>query len=163
MAKEKDKEVAVQKSSESLPQRFDQQIERLFDDFFRRRWPRPFGFEWPSSASLPAEPALPRVDVVDKEDHVLVRAELPGMSKEDIDVSVTDNTITIKGSVRKEEQKEEGEYHRREIYSSTVSRTVSLPSEVDAEGATAQLKDGMLEVTLRKSARAKRTRVEVQS
>jgi len=159
----KEKEVAVQKGSESLPQRFDQQIERLFDDFFRRRWPRPFSFEWPSPPSLPAEPAMPRVDVLDKEDHLLVRAELPGMAKEDIDVSVTENSITIKGSTKKEEQKDEGEYHRREIYSSTVSRSVALPADVDPDAATAQLKDGMLEVMLPKSARAKRKKLDVQS
>jgi HSP20 family protein len=159
----KDKEVSVQKTSEASPARFDQQIERMFDDFFRRRWPRPFSFDWPSFANAPAEPAVPRVDVIDKEDHLLVRAELPGMTKDDIDVSVTDDSITIKGSVRKEESKDEGDYHRREIYSSTVSRTVALPGEVDAEGATAQLKDGMLEVKLPKSARAKRKRVDVQS
>jgi HSP20 family protein len=159
----KEKEVAVQKGSESLPQRVDQQIERLFDDFFRRRWPRPFSFEWPSLPSLPAEPAMPRVDVVDKEDHLLVRAELPGMAKDDIDVSVTENSVTIKGSVKKEEQKDEGEYHRREIYSSTVSRTVALPADVDPDAATAQLKDGMLEVKLPKSVRAKRKKLDVQS
>lgn len=159
----KDKEISVQKTSESLPQRFDQQIERMFDDFFRRRRPRPFGFDWPSFANAPAEPLMPRVDVLDKEDHLVVRAELPGMTKDDIDVSVTDDSITIKGSLRKEQETDEGEYHRREIHSSTISRTVALPGEVDADGATAQLKDGMLEVKLPKSARATRKRVDVQS
>jgi HSP20 family protein len=106
---------------------------------------------------------MPRVDVLDKEDHLVVRAELPGMTKDDIDVSVTDDSITIKGSLRKEQETDEGEYHRREIHSSTISRTVALPGEVDADGATAQLKDGMLEVKLPKSARATRKRVDVQS
>jgi len=160
----KDKDIAVQKAPESsAPQRFDQQIERVFDDFFRRRWPRPFGFDWPASATAAAETAVPKVDVIDKEDHLLVRAELPGMTKDDIEVSVSDNAITLKGSLRKDAETTEGEYHRREIYSSFVSRTVALPSEVDADGATAQLKDGMLEVKLPKVARAKRKRVEVQA
>jgi HSP20 family protein len=162
MAKEKD--VTVQKDNGSSPaQRFDQQIERLFDDFFRRRWPSSLGFDWPKLSAAPTETALPRADVIDKEDHILVRAELPGMSKDDIEVSVSDNTITLKGSIRKEEEKDEGEYHRREIYSQVVSRTISLPSEVDADGAKATLKDGMLEVYLPKAARAKRKRVDVQS
>lgn len=158
----KEKEVSVQKSQESTPQRFDQQVERLFDDFFRRRWPSPFGFDWPKFGAA-AELPMPRVDVVDKSDHLLVRVELPGMTKDDIEVSVSDNSITLKGSMRKEEDKEEGEYHRREIFSQVVARTVALPSEVDAEGARAQLKDGLLEVTIPKVARAKRKRVEVQS
>jgi len=159
----KDKEVAVRKVSETVPQRLDQQIERLFDDFFRRRWPRSFSFDWPNLSGAITEPALPRIDVIDKESHLLVRAELPGMTKDDIEVSVSDNTVTLKGSIRKEEEKEEGEYHRREIYSQFVSRTVALPSEVDANGASAQLKDGMLEVTIPKVARAQRKRVEVKS
>lgn len=158
----KDKEVSVQKAAESAPQRFDQQIERLFDDFFQRRWPRPFGLEWPSFGTR-LETQMPRIDVIDKEDHVLVRAELPGMSKDDIEVSVSDSTLTVKGSVHKEEEKEEGEYHRREIMSQVVSRTITLPCEVDGEGAKAKLTEGMLEVTIPKVPRSKRMKIDVES
>jgi HSP20 family protein len=162
MAKQKD--VSVQKDPATTPsQRFDQQLERLFDDLFRRRWPGAFGSDWPKLSLPSAEMVLPRVDVVDKNDHLLVRAELPGMSKDDIEVSVSASTITVKGSVRTEAEQDEDEYHRREIFSQVVSRTVSLPSEVDADGATATLKDGMLEVSLPKVARARRKRIDVQS
>jgi HSP20 family protein len=158
----KDKEVSVKKAGESVPQRFDQQIEGLFDDFFQRRWPRPFGLDWPSFGAR-LETQVPRVDVVDKEDHVLVRAELPGMTKDDIEVSVSDSTLTVKGSVHKEEEQDEGEYHRREIVSQVVSRTITLPCEVDGEGAKARLSEGMLEVTIPKAPRSKRTKIEIGS
>ena len=159
---ERKQDVPVQRASEPVPQRFDQQVERLFDDFFRRRWPRSFSFEWPSFAGT-AENTAPRIDVIDKEDHLLVRAELPGMTKDDIEVSVTANAVMLKGSTRREEKSAEGEYHRREIFSSSIARTIALPTEVDADRATATLKDGMLEVNVPKSSRAARRRIEVTS
>jgi HSP20 family protein len=161
---EKKQDVAVQRPSDAMPQRFDQQVERLFDDFFRRRWPRPFSFEWPSFAGASgSESAMPRIDVIDKEDHLLVRAELPGMTKDDIEVSVTANAVMLKGSTQREEKSGEGEYHRREIYSASVARTIALPTEVDADSATAALKDGILEVKVPKSSRAARRRIEIAS
>jgi len=159
---ERKQDIPVQRGPDAMPQRFDQQVERLFDDFFRRRWPRPFSFEWPSFAGT-AENAMPRIDVIDKEDHLLVRAELPGMTKDEIEVSVTANAVMLKGATRREEKSGEGEYHRREIYSASVARTIALPTEVDADGATATLKDGMLEVSVPKSSRAARRRIEVTS
>lgn len=147
------------KQSAATPQRLDQQIERLFEDFFNRRWPAPG--RWPRWDEV--ESTTPRVDVVDRENDVLVRAELPGMSKEDVDVSISGDAITIKGSTRKEEEHEDGDYHRREIVSSTVSRTVALPGEVDGDQAKAQLKDGMLEVIIPKVEKAKRKRIQVGS
>lgn len=157
----KDKEVAVKQSGDAAPQRFDQQVERLFEDFFNRRWLRPFS-DW-SLADTRLDSQAPKVDVMDREDEVVVRAEMPGMTKDDIDVSVSDNTVTLKGAMRKEEEKEEGDYYRREIISSYVSRTVPLPCEVDGEQAKARLKDGMLEITLPKAAKAKRKRIDVES
>jgi HSP20 family protein len=157
----KDKQVPVKQAGEVPPQRFDQQVERLFEDFFNHRWLRPFsGF---GSGETPLGSRTPRVDVVDRDNDLLVRAEMPGMAKDDIDVSVSDNTITLKGSVRKEQEEDEGDYHRREIFSSYVSRTVSLPCAVDGDRAKARLKDGMLEVTLPKAETARRKRIDVES
>ena len=158
MAKDTDVPVKQSQSRENAPVRFDQQIERLFEDFFNRRWLRPA--EWPLWEGFEAK--TPRVDVLDRENEVLVRAELPGMSKDDIDVSVSGNTVTVKGTTRQEEEKEAGDYHRREIVSSYVSRTVTLPSEVDGDQAKAQLKDGLLEISLPKVEKARRKRIQVE-
>ena len=161
--KTEEKEVAVKKGTEPRETRFDLHLERLFDDFFRRRWTRPLLHDWSALTPELPDADAPRVDVLDKGEHLLVRAELPGISKEDIEVSVTGNSISLKGSSRKEEEHEEGAYHRREISSAFISRTVTLPNEVDPDGAKAQLRDGMLEVTLPKSARARQKRVEVEA
>jgi HSP20 family protein len=156
----RDKEVDVRRSNQAPPQRLDQQVERLFEDFFNRRWLRPFASF--GSGDPQIEARVPRVDVVDRDDDLLLRAEMPGMSKDDIDVSVSDNSVTVKGSVRKESEESEGDYHRREIVSSYVSRTVPLPCSVDGDKAKARLKDGMLEVTLPKVASSKRKRLDVE-
>lgn len=155
----KDKEVTTPQPRQTAPARLEDQMERLFEDFFGRRWLRPW--QWPRGEGIEAR--MPPVDVVDRENEVLVRAELPGMAKEDIEVSVSGNTITVKGSTRKEEKKEDGDFHRREIVSSSVSRTVTLPSEVEGDKARAQLKDGILEITLPKQEKAQRKRIQVES
>lgn len=159
MSEEKD--VPVKKEA-SAPARLDEQIESLFEDFFNRRWLRPFSMDWPAwPAKL--ETKAPKIDVIDRESELVVRAELPGFAKEDLDVNVTRNAVTVKGSSRKEEEKEEGEYHHREIVSRTVSRTVPLPCEVDSASAKAKLKDGMLEVTVSKAKGAENKRIEIES
>lgn len=157
----KEKEVPV-KSQESTPARFDQQIEHLFEDFFNRRWLRPFSTDWPAWPSK-LEAKAPKVDVVDRESEVFVKAELPGFGKDEIEVNVTGNSITVKGSARKEEEKDEENYHQREIVSSYVSRTVPLPCEVDGDNAKASLKEGMLEVTIPKAKSAASKRIEIES
>ena len=159
MAEEKD--VPVKKDA-SAPARLDEQIESMFEDFFNRRWLRPFSMDWPTwSAKLDAK--APKIDVIDRESELVVRAELPGFNKDDLDVNVTRNSVTVKGSSRKEEEKEEGQYHHREIVSRTVSRTVPLPCDVDSASAKAKLKDGMLEVTVAKAKGAENKRIDIES
>ena len=157
----KEKEVAVQRNGESLPQRFEHQFERMFDDFFRRRWPRALNFDWPARPELARENGSPRVDVVDGADAVTVRAQLPGVAAKDVEVSVSDNTITIRGTCSHEETRQEGDYWQREIHEGESARTLTLPSYVDADRASAKLKDGLLEVTLPKTEQAKRQRIAV--
>lgn len=133
-------------------------FERMMEDFLGRSWLRPLRWEphaWP-------EARAPRVDVVDREKDILVRAEIPGVKREDLDVSVSDSTVTIKGETRTEERHEKGDYYRCEIASGAFSRTVALPAEVDGDKAEARFTDGMLELTLPKAKQARRRRVEVK-
>jgi len=157
----KEKEVPVLRSAESFPQRFEHEFERVFDDFFRRRWPRALSFDWPQLPGLSRENGAPRMDVVDGADAFTVRAELPGVAAKDVEVSVSDNTITVKGTCSHEETRQEGDYWQREIHEGASTRTLSLPSHVDADRASAKLKDGLLEVTLPKAEQAKRQRIAV--
>ena len=138
-------------------------IERMFDDFLSRKWLRPFSWDLPSWGRLaPFEGRLPKVDVIDREDEVVVHAELPGVRKDDLDVSVSENVLTIKASTRQEEKEEKGEYYRRERSVGTFTRTLTLPSGVDDSKAKATFNEGLLELVFPKLMAAKRQRIKVE-
>ncbi len=141
-----------------------EEMERMFDNYFSRGWMRPFRSEWPSFSRLaqPFEGKSPSVDVIERDDAVIVKAELPGVDKKDIDVSVTSNTVTIKGSTSHEEKEEKGDYYRCEMSRGSYQRTLSLPADVDEGKAKAKLKDGILELTLPKVTKSKRKSIKVE-
>ena len=105
---------------------------------------------------------LPEVDVIDQDSSIMVRAALPGVKKDNLEVSSTDRTITIRGKTREETREEKGEYYRHEISTGNFLRTVSLPAAVDESRIKAKFKDGLLEVTLPKLESAKRHTVKVE-
>ena len=88
---------------------------------------------------------------------------MPGVSKEHLQVNVTDNALTLKGEVREDTPTAEKHYHRREFHSGAFARTITLPTTVQAEQATAQLKDGILEVTIPKREETKAQDVPIQT
>ena len=138
-------------------------IEKIFEDFFPRSMLRQFKNEWPSTSTLaaPFEGRMPKVDVIDRDDEIFVRAELPGVDKKDIDISMTDYTLTIKGETKKQEKEEKGDYYRCETSQGSYIRTLSLPAEVNSDKAKSSFKDGVLELTLPKMERAKRRTIKV--
>jgi HSP20 family protein len=121
---------------------------------------RPMRWEW-FSWPEPVMPS-PKVDVLDRDNEVLVRAELPGVKKEDLEVSMTDNTVTIKGTTSHEEKEEKGDYYRHEISKGSFSRTVTLPGDVDSDKCKTRFKDGVLELTVPKVEKAKRRTIKVE-
>jgi HSP20 family protein len=138
----------------------DRFFDRMFDDFWRL--PSLFGPEsrWPARE---LRLRVPPVDVYEEGDHVVVKTELPGLSKDDIELTLTPDTLTIKGEKKKEEKVEEKDYHRWERSYGSFMRTVALPVEVKSEAADAQFKDGVLTVRLPKSPQAKRRTVEIKA
>lgn len=152
---------------EAVPRRelhlFDE-MDRLFDALFHRGWLRPFRESWPEWAGLGEtfEMTAPRVDLIDREDELLVRAEVPGVEKKDLEVDLSGQMLTIRGERRREEKKEEGEYFRSEIARGSFSRTLRLPEEVDFEKARAEFADGMLEIHLPKTHKTERRRIAVE-
>lgn len=124
---------------------------------------RPFHLDLPSFRDLSTnfEERMPKVDVIDRDAEVMVRAEVPGVDKDDLDVSVTDHTVTIKGKTRHEEKEEKGDYYCCEISSGSFSRTVALPSDVDTESVEASFKDGVLELKMPKVAKAQRRTIKI--
>ncbi|MFP4614903.1 MAG: Hsp20/alpha crystallin family protein [Thiohalorhabdus sp.] len=165
MAEEQKQGQEVQRSPSRGMTPFDE-MERMFEELMPRGWMRPFagGFPGRMGELAPFEGRTPRVDVQDRESDILVRAELPGVKKDDLDVSLSENTVTIKATTRqeKEEGEKEGDYYRREIASGSFARTVALPGEVDGDNAKAQFEDGILELTLPKREQAKRRRIKVE-
>jgi HSP20 family protein len=141
-----------------------EEMDRMFGDFLSRSWMRPFRWEMPSWGEMakPFEGKMPKVDVIERDDEVVVKAELPGVDKKDLDVSVTENSVTIKGTTSHEEKEEKGDYYRSEISRGAYARTVSLPAYVDADKAKASFKDGVLELKLPKVEKAKRRSIEIK-
>lgn len=140
-------------------------MERAFDRFFGRSWPSLWHRNDLSLLDNMFEQEglrLPSLDVIDRDADILVRAEIPGIDKKDLNVSLTDNLLTIKGQSSSEKKEEKGDYHRHEISSSSFARSVSLPSTVDATKTAASLKDGILEVTLPKVESSKRRNIAIQ-
>lgn len=134
-------------------------IDRMFEDFFGRRWMRPFAWERPL-AEMPA--LAPSIDIIDRDEEVVVRAEVPGFKKEDIEVTVSDSMLTIKGETKMEEKEEKGDYYRCEISHGAFTRTLDLPARVDDSKATAAMKEGVLELTLPKLEKAKRRTIAIE-
>jgi len=93
----------------------------------------------------------PAVDVYQTDDEVVVKAQLPGVNKEDLDVTVQDNQLIIRAETKREEEVEEEGYLRREIRYGSLARALPLPAEVDEEQVTAKLTDGVLEVHAKKT------------
>jgi HSP20 family protein len=96
----------------------------------------------------PDRPWIPRVDVLDRDGSLVVRAEVPGMRSEDIDVTVENSELVISGTRSFSTTDEGKEYHRREIAYGSFQRAVYLPDEFDADKITAQYHDGILEITV---------------
>ncbi len=140
---------------------FDE-MERMIENTFGRGWMSPFRLAMPGLGELGRlEQRLPRVDVVERDDEVVVHAEVPGVDKKDLEVSTSGDTVTIRGSTRRDSTEANADYYRREISSGSFSRTVALPCEVAEENAKAKFKDGVLELVLPKSARARRRSIPV--
>lgn len=125
-------------------------VDRMFNDFFSDDF---FNRGWNVTSSNGNGVAAARVDIADKGDNYEVRADLPGVDKKDVKVSVDDNLISIEAEVQREEEKKEGErvvYSER--YASKFMRQFTLPGEVDASKADAKLENGVLTLTLPKKA-----------
>jgi HSP20 family protein len=105
---------------------------------------------------------LPSVDIIDHDTEVVVRAAVPGMKKEDLDLSLTQNTISLAGKITREEKEEKADYVRSEIYRGDFSRTLNLPAEVVAERAKASFKDGVLEVVVPKKQPVQRKVISIE-
>jgi HSP20 family protein len=133
-------------------ERMRRDMDRFWDSFFERRVRRTEeGGEW-----------LPSLDVAETKDEIVVKAEVPGMDPKDIDISLSDGLLTIKGEKKQEREEKEEDYHLVERSYGTFTRSIRLPSEVKTDKISASYKNGVLKVTLPKSEEAKQKEIKIK-
>ena len=147
----------VPKKKNDQPERYPvvslrDEVNRLFDDFFSG------GF-----LTMPAKGQwAPALDVSETDSQVIVKAEVPGMDAKDIDVSLTGDTLTIKGEKKEESLKEEQNYYRMERRYGSFQRVLSLPASVDPSKVAAEYKNGVLSVTMEKKEHARPRNIQIK-
>jgi HSP20 family protein len=125
-------------------------MNRLFDRFFEGRAPEGASRRW-----------IPAMDLVETEDALVLRGDLPGMSEDDVNIEIKDNVLTVSGE-RKSDHEEKGEgFHRVERAVGSFSRSLALPTGIDPEKVEAKFDNGVLEVRIPKPAEAQPTRVQI--
>ncbi|RUM88452.1 MAG: Hsp20/alpha crystallin family protein [Thermodesulfatator sp.] len=134
-------------------QELRREIDRLWEEFFGRarvpeRWE---GWEW-----------APAVDVSETDEAVVVRADVPGLDPEDLEITLSGNTLVIKGEKKKEEEERRENFYRVERVYGSFLRTVDLPAEVEADKVEATYKNGVLKIVLPKKAEAKGRTIKVK-
>ena len=104
---------------------------------------------------------FPSINVTENKDNYYLRAELPGVKSEDLDISVVEDQVSIRGERKIPLEKKEFNYHRRERQDGSFRRTISLPMEIAADKVSAEMKKGILKVTLPKHERAKPRKIQI--
>src|SRR5688572_15166668 len=131
------------------PEPFTREIDRVFDAFFGqtdqgRRW-------------------VPPMDLVEAEDHFVLKADLPGLGEGDVNIEVQDGTLTVSGERKLEHERHEGGWYRIERSFGSFNRSLTLPDGVDPDGIAAEFKDGVLEVRIPKPEERKPRRISISS
>lgn len=131
-----------------------QTVDRLFED----------GFTWPYRLSPAFDQGLTlAIDVYESENELGVKVPVPGVRPEELAVSVTDNTLTIKGETKVEEETERENYLRRECRHGAFARSLTLPAGLDTDKVEASLDDGILTLTIPKAEEAKSKVIKVKA
>jgi HSP20 family protein len=129
----------------------------------RDEFDRLFDFSWPSRDTGLLGGWSPALDVYDDKDNLVVTLEVPGMKKEDIEISLHDGMLTVSGERKDEREETEGQAFRSERYFGKFQRSLSLPAAVDANKVKASYKDGILTIHLPKAEEAKPKQISVSA
>lgn len=140
--------------------RREREMNRIMEAFFGRT----MGPWWPGRWLLEINGGIiiPAVDVYEEKDEIVVKAELPGMDKKDIEIKISDSELTLKGEKKKGEEVDEKVYYRCERSYGTCFGSVDLPKDVQTDKVTASFKDGVLEVRIPKTEEAKTKEIKVK-
>ena len=131
---------------------FHNQMERVFGDIFAAH---------DGKTDMEGTSWMPTVDISEMENGFEIRAELPGVSEKDVNVSVTDNRLTIKGEKRQEEETDDKNYHRVERRYGSFQRSFTLPRHVETDAIKAQFTDGVLVLEIPKAEVSKPTEISI--
>jgi len=141
------------------------EVDRLFEDFDRGSWRAPFRSNWSLEPFFHGEirwPAMPTVDVAETDGEFKLTAELPGMDEKNVEVTLTNNVLTIKGEKTEEKEEKQPEYHVQERHYGRFERQFPVPAGVDAAQISATFKNGVLTVVLPKAAEAKQPEQKIE-
>jgi HSP20 family protein len=130
-------------------------LEREMDAMFDRFPAWPWGDREPGWA--------PAVDMVDHDDEIVLRADLPGLDEKDVEVTVQDGTLAIRGERKEEKEEKKQDYYYSERCYGAFARTLALPASVEPEKVKATFKKGVLEVHLPKTKAAKAKKIEIKT
>ncbi len=150
MEKEKNKEEAItvrRGEPDRLPV-WPNEMDRFFDRMLRAFVPWPRHYSWRRQPFLCSDDWLPSIDVMDGDEKIVVRADLPGLKREDIDVVVENDMLIIRGHRQEEKEIDEKYYRQSERMTGDFYRSIKLPEGVDADSIEATYTDGVLEVTI---------------
>jgi HSP20 family protein len=140
---------------EMMEKRFTE-MERMLEDFFRRPFSLLGQTRWPGTRLTEMGVISPSIDVYEEGGNAILKAQLPGMKKEEISVDFSDGTMIISGEKKQEEKVEQKNYQMMERSYGAFTRSVNLPTEVQADKAKATFKDGVLEIRVPKTEEAKK-------
>jgi HSP20 family protein len=141
---------------------FEERVNRMMERAFRRPFLKPLFPGLLEEEELELGRWYPAIDVIDKEDSYVLKAELPGVKKEDVKVDVHDSTLTIKGEKKAEEKVEKENYLRIERSYGAFSRSFTLPENADAAKIKASYNDGVLELVIPKKEEAKPKTIQIE-
>jgi HSP20 family protein len=135
-------------------------MDRMMEQFMGRR----VGLfrDFPMTLESPFGGKMPQVDVIDGDNEIRVRAALPGVDRKDLQVDVTQDMVSIRGSTRTESKEERENYFRSELMRGEFARTIPLPATVDSEKARASFRDGLLELVLPKTEKRQRRSIAIE-
>jgi len=150
--------VPVSRELENRPiEVFQREMNRLFDEFFKGFGLRPFPEDIESYGEF-----FPHVNMTEDEKSIRISAELPGLDEKDIEISISRDSITIKGQKKDENEQKEGEGYYMERSFGSFTRVLPIPREVNTEKAEATFKKGILTITLPKLEREKEVQKKIQ-
>jgi len=138
-------------------------LEHKVENMFHQLWHKSFSQNQESTTTFPimSLQGMPKIDLIDRDKELVVKAELPGIDKDDIDISISNNHLSIKAKTCHEEKEEKGDYIHKETTQSEFYRSITLPVNIQDENIKSTFKNGLLELIIPKAEDSHRKRIKI--